>query len=207
MKKPIYILLTILFPLIGFTQVVVDSINYISPFHEGFASVQKDGQWGVINEQGMLVIEYRSDMVPIKMEDGTYPIFKNGRALIQQEKDDVTYFGYIDMKGRVIIQPQFINAKNFKFNKAVVTQLIKNELGFNTVLGKPVVSYEYQEIVIDEAGAMKAFLTEPKPIVFLEPLSKIPHIQSEIVTKDLVLTHLENGQIVMTKISNKEQLF
>ena len=206
MKKLIYLLLTILFPFFGFTQ-VIDSINYISPFHEGFASVQKGNEWAIINEKGSMVIEYRGDMVPIKMMDGTYPIFKNGRALIQQTRDDVVYFGYIDIKGRVIIEPQFINAKNFNFDSAIVTQLIKNKLGFNTVLGKPVVSYESQEIVIDKDGNIKAFLTEPKPIMYLEPLSKIPHIQSEIVSKNLVLTNLENGQIVLTNISNKDHLF
>lgn len=206
MRKLFYILLTFLFPLIGFTQ-VIDSIDYVSPFHDGLASVQKGSEWAIINEKGAIVIGYRQDMVPIKMMDGTYPIFKNGRALIQQKKEDIVYFGYIDLKGRIIIEPQFINAKNFNFDKAIVTQLIKNELGFNAVLGKPVVSYEYQEIVIDDAGNIKAFLTKPKPILHLEPLSKIPHIQSEIVSKNLVLTKLENGQVVLTKISNKDVFY
>ena len=206
MKKLIHIFLLFIVPFFGIAQ-VIDSVTYVSPFYEGFASVQKGDEWAVINEKGAIVIGYRQDMVPIKMMDGTYPIFKNGRALIQQKKEDIVYFGYIDLKGRIIIEPQYINAKNFNFDKAIVTQLIKNELGFNAVLGKPVVSYEYQEIVIDDAGNIKAFLTKPKPILYLEPLSKIPNIQSEIVSKNLVLTKLENGQVVLTKISNKDVFY
>lgn len=206
MTKLNYFLLICLFPVFGFTQ-VLDSIEFISPFEDGYASVQKGEEWAIIDENGFIVIDYRNDLVPLKSMNGTFPIIKNERALIQHTKDDVVYFGYIDIKGDKIIEPQYINASNYKFNLAIVTQLIKNELGFNAVLGKPVVSYEYQEIVIDETGKIIAFLTEPKAITYLKPLSKIPRINSELVSKNLIVTKLENGQSVITKISNEEYFY
>ena len=200
MKKLIFLFsVIILFPLFGFTQ-VIDSIDYISPFHEGFASIKKGNDWAIINEKGAIIIEYRDDLVSLKMKNGSYPIFNNGRSLIKQIKDDVIYFGYIDIKGNVVIEPQYINATNFIYDKAIVTKLIKYKLGYNNVIGKPVVSYKYQEIVIDLLGETEIYLTEQKPQPYLKPFTNISKINSKIISKDLVLTKNEKNKIILKKI-------
>ncbi len=200
MKKLVYILLvSVLFPFVGFTQ-MVDEVDYVSPFHDGLAAIQKADKWAIIDEAGSIIIGYRDDLVPIKMKDGTYPILKNERALIKESKDGFTFYGYINIEGRILIEPQFINALNFKFDKAIVTTLIKNKLGYNKVMGKPVVSYEFQEIVIDNTGTILAYLTEPKPISNTKPSNHIPGIKSELISENLVKTTMEGGKIVVTKI-------
>ena len=69
MKKLVFIFsIIIVFPFFGFTQ-VIDSVDYISPFHDGFASVKKGNEWAIINEEGFIVIEFRDDLVSLKMNE------------------------------------------------------------------------------------------------------------------------------------------
>ncbi|HKK12787.1 MAG TPA: WG repeat-containing protein, partial [Flavobacteriaceae bacterium] len=72
----------------------VENLDFVSTFNDGLAAVEKDGQWGFINTKGDIVVNFRNDLVSTKFEDGTYPIFKDGRCLIAQEKDGISYFGY-----------------------------------------------------------------------------------------------------------------
>ena len=196
MKKVVFIFLAIiLIPFFCFTQ-VIDSINYISPFYDGFASIQKDKEWAIIDEEGAIVIDFRDDMVLLK----SYPVFRSGRCLIKEIKDDVAYFGYIDINGDIVVKPQFINATNFKYDKAIVTKLIKYELGYNRIMEKPVVSYKYQEIVIDRSGEIIVFLTIEKPLSYLKPFRKIPIINSKIISENLVIIKNERDKILLTKI-------
>lgn len=200
MKKLVFVFsIIVLIPFSGFAQ-VIDSINYISPFHDGFAAIQKGNEWAIINAEGTIVIDFRDDLVSLKMKDDSYPIFRSGRSLIKQIKDEVTYFGYIDINGNVVIEPQFINAKNFKYDKAIVTKLIKIELGYNKIMEKPVVSYKYQEIIIDSIGEIKVSLTTQEPLSYLKPSKNIPKIKSKIISKDLVITKNKNNKIILKKI-------
>lgn len=203
MKKLVFILLTfVLFSFSGISQ-VVEHIDYMSPFHDGYAAIKKGETWAIINQEGTIVIDYREDLVPLAMEDGKYPVFRNGRALIKEVKEGVNYYGYIDMKGAVVIEPKFINARCFKYDKAIVTKLIKEKLGYNKVMDKPVVSYMYQEVVIDFYGDEIAFVTEPEVIPNLNVKSKIPKIRSKIVSKNLVLTELDNNRVTLLKLKPK----
>ena len=109
MKKLILLFsIIILIPIFGSAQ-VIDSINYISPFHDGFASIQKDNEWAIIDEEGTIVIDFRADLVSLKIKNESYPVFINGRCLIKEIKDDVAYFGYIDINGDIVVEPKFIN--------------------------------------------------------------------------------------------------
>ena len=130
----------------------------------------------------------------------SYPVFRSGRCLIKEIKDDVAYFGYIDINGDIVVKPQFINATNFKYDKAIVTKLIKYELGYNRIMEKPVVSYKYQEIVIDRSGEIIVFLTKEKPLSYLKPFRKIPIINSKIISENLVIIKNERDKILLKKI-------
>ena len=200
MKKVVLVFsIIILIPFLAFTQ-IMDSIDYISPFFDEFASVRKGSEWAIINKKGTIVIDFRDDLVSLKRKNESYPVLTSGRCLIKRIKDEVTYFGYIDKNGNVVIDPQFINATNFKYDKAIVTKLIKIELGYNKILEKPVVSYKYQEIVIDRLGEIKVTLTEQEPISYLKPFKNIPKINSKIISKDLVITKIQGDEIILKKI-------
>ena len=156
MKKAlIFWVILLVTPLYIFSQNLVNLDN-ISPFSEGLAAIQKDGQWAFINYRGEIVVDYRSDLV-IK-DDSYYPVFIDGRCLIEQKKDGIAYFGYIDTSGKTVIQPQFLNAKNFNNGKALALKLIKENVAKNVALDKNIVYYKYYEVVIDGNGDVNTFL-------------------------------------------------
>ena len=200
MKKLIYICITtVVLPFLTLAQ-VIDTFDYIAPFHDGIAAVKKGNEWAFINETGVVITDFRTDFVPIRKADGLYPMLHDGRVLIRVSSEDHTLFGFADAKGEIIIEPQYINALNFEFGKAVVTRLIKNKLGFNKVMGKPVVSYDYQEIVIDTEGNVIAYLTEVKPIPNVDSTNNIPNIRSKVISEQLAVTKTENNQLILTKL-------
>ena len=60
---------------------ILNDVDKIYPFQEDLAAVQKNNQWGFINKQGELVIDYRSDLVVSNNLNNpgnlsSYPIFK-----------------------------------------------------------------------------------------------------------------------------------
>lgn len=158
MKKSLIFWVTLLvLPMSIFSQDLV-SLDYISPFSDGLASIKKDSQWAFINYKGEVVVDYRSDLVPTVNNDDSYPIFSDGRCLIEGKKDGITYFGYIDTAGKTVIEPQFLNATNFNNGKALALTLIKNNVTRNVALDKNIVYYKYYEVIIDSSGEVKTFL-------------------------------------------------
>jgi hypothetical protein len=143
----------------------LENLDKIAPFNEGLAAVQKNNQWGFINTDGELVIDFRSDLTQ-SSENENYPVFKDNRSLITQQKNGITYFGYIDETGATVIEPQYLNATNFMNGRAIVLKLDKIIAGQNDALGKNVVFYEYNEVLISPEGKIIAFLSkEGKNIV------------------------------------------
>jgi len=196
MKNLIVLLLAIIiFPFYGASQALeaLDNIDYISPFNDGLAAIKKGNEWAFIDVNGNVAIDFRDDIMTTNIDYESYPVFKNGRCIITQEKDDIIYFGFIDALGNTIIKPQFLNATNFNNNRAIVLKLVKESLGKNTLLGKPVVSYKYAEAIINTEGNVTNYLSEPNPITLskdfiLEPPKIISKLISETVyatwTKD-----------------------
>ncbi|WP_373056398.1 WG repeat-containing protein [Zunongwangia sp. H14] len=177
----------LLSPLLGLTQ-SIENVDYISPFNNGYAAVKKGVKWGFIDEKGTLVINYRDDLVLTKTDSATYPIFSNERSLIVNKKNGISYFGYIDKLGKTVIEPQFLNATNFKKNKTIVLKLIKENLGVNDVLMKNVVNYHYFEVVIDSDGEIDQYLTKDPTHITLskEYLNKPPGITSKFISANLI---------------------
>lgn len=151
MKKLLIILLII--PVIAYAQ-TTEQLDFIAPFSDDVAAVKKGDSWGFINEKGTIVIAFRDDLVLSEIDGYKYPVFKNNRCLISQNKNGITYFGYIDKTGKTVITPKFLNASNFNNNKAIVLDITKEKLGTNSVLGKNVVNYRYYEVTIDSHGML-----------------------------------------------------
>jgi len=171
--KVIYCIAILLIPFFSFTQ-IIENIDYISPFNEGVAAIKKGEQWAFINEQGFIIIAFRSDLVLTKTNTRNYPIFKSNRCLIVQKREGVSYFGYIDKSGKTIIAPKFLNAKNFIENTALALELIKEDLGFNEIFKKPVVNYRYFEVIIDTTGASLDYLTKGKNVSLAKKFLIVP---------------------------------
>lgn len=185
--KSILIILLVL-PILGFSQIIED-VDFISPFHNGYAAIKKDKQWAFINSEGAIVVDFRKDLVTTKNEDSNYPVFKEDRCLIMQVKEGISYFGFINPTGKTIIEPQFLNATNFKDGKAIALELVKETVTRNTALDKNIVYYKYFEVTLDSDGNVIDYLTKKGKNVVLDKdyLTKPPKINAKQISKNVYI--------------------
>ena len=186
MKKLRTLLAILLIPISGFTQ-TIENLDYISTFNEDLAAIKKNNQWAFINKEGSIVIDFRDDLVLTEFKNDNYPVFKNGRCLITEKKEGNSYFGYINTKGKTVIEPQFLNASNFDDNIATTLKLVKEVVGKNTALGKNIVYYKYFEVTIDINGDVINYLTtEGKSIVIDDgSIQNPPKMTSKQISKNI----------------------
>jgi len=203
MKKAIIIFITMVIPLFCFTQ-TIENLDYISTFNDGLAAIKKNNQWAFINTAGDLVVDFRDDFVLPSNSDSEYPIFKENRCLIVKEKEGISYFGYIDKTGKVITEPQFLNASNYYNNIAIVLKLVKNEVGTNDLLGKNAVSYQYFEVSIDPNGKVLDYLTVEGVNLTLDKefLQGPPQITHKHISENVFAVLNENKTWTVKKITN-----
>lgn len=202
MKKSTFVfLLMLIISISGFSQ-TIENIDYVSPLNDGVAAIKKGSKWAIINTDGAIVVNFRDDLVSTKTVNGTYPIFNNDRCLIAQNKDGITYFGYIDKTGKTTIEPRFLNALNFENNTAIVLELVKKDAGRNEALGKNIVYYKYFEVAIDINGVIKNYLTQDGVNVVLDKksLRESPKITSKFISDNLIATMNMNKKWVVKKI-------
>ena len=201
MKKLLIVLLII--PFIGTAQ-TLENIDNISPFNDGVAAIKKGNSWAFINQEGQMVVDFRDDLVSTKTDNASYPIFSNDKCLIAHQKDDILYYGYIDKTGKTVITPQFLNAINFEYNKALALKVHKETIGYNDIFKKDVVSYHYFEVVIDKEGKTLDHLTQLA--VHISPKynknSNLLKITSRLISKDLALVQNRNTW-TLKQINNK----
>mgnify|MGYP003655602155 CR=1 FL=1 len=204
MKKLLIVLLII--PFIGTAQ-TLENIDYISPFNDGVAAIKKGNSWAFINQEGQMVVDFRDDLVSTKTDNASYPIFRNDKCLIAHQKDGILYYGYIDKTGKTVITPQFLNAINFEYNKALALKVHKETIGYNDIFKKDVVSYHYFEVVIDKEGKTLDHLTQLA--VHISPKynknSNLLKITSRLISSNLVLVKSNNTwtlKIINNNIKN-----
>ena len=74
---------------------------------EGYAAVKRDGKWGFIDIDGIVVIDFRFD-----------DALSFGQHMAAVKQDGL--WGYINMKGDVVIEPVYMEAKSFSNGSAPV---------------------------------------------------------------------------------------
>jgi len=198
-------LLIILFIIPAFTLAqTTEELDFVAPLNDGVAAVNKGNSWGFINDKGVIVVAFRDDLVLTETDGYEYPVFKNNRCLISKDKDGIIYFGYIDKTGKVVIEPKFLNASNFNNNKAIVLQIIKEELGNNHLLGKNVVNYRYYEVTIDSNGKVENYLNPKGVNVVLDKkfLTTTPEITSKQISNNMYAVRTENNKWKIVTINN-----
>ncbi len=185
----------------GFSQVISD-LDWVSPMHEGMAAVKKGNMWGFIDKDGSMKIEPREDLAPSKTslsgvsEDSEmkYPIFVEGRCLIEQTFEGIRYFGFIDKQGKTVVEPGYINATNFRNGFAIVTQYSKQVLGKNNILGKDVVNYLAEELIIDNQGKVVTSLMNSRTFVPNKLKDSPPEMHAYFIGERLVAVKGDDGQ-------------
>ena len=203
MKKAIILLLTVLFiPVLSFTQ-TLENLEFVAPFNDDVAAIKKERQWGFINKQGDMVINFRNDLISSINNDGSYPVFYNNRCIIVKEKGGISYFGYIDKTGKTVIEPQFLNATNFINSKALALELRKEEVGKNDVLNKNIVFYKYFEVTLDTNGNIINYLNPTGVNVVLDKkyLSKPPIITSKLISNSLATIKTNKKKLNIIKLN------
>ena len=95
----------------GFSQ-VISNLDEVSQINENLVAIKKGSQWGFINRDGLLIIDFRDDFVVDNEKPNSPPYFKDGRCLIKKLINDAYLFGYIDAYGNEIIKTQYLNASN-----------------------------------------------------------------------------------------------
>ena len=204
MKKAVILFLVItIIPFFGYAQ-SIENVDYISPFHNGLAAIEKDGQWAFMNNKGDVVVNFRTDLVLSKSKDKSYPIFYDDRCLIEQKKNGISYFGYINTSGKTIIKPRFLNASNFNNGNALVLELIKENVSKNTALGKNIIYYKYFEVIIESNGEVKHYLNPSGVNVVLDRdfLKKPPEITSKRISDTLYAIKNKNKKWTVISINN-----
>lgn len=186
MRRSLILIFTALVFTLDLYSQNIDNADFISPINEEMIAIKNGSQWGFANAEGIMVINFRDDLVLSSTADGNYPIFNSGRCLITKKKEGISYFGYIDTSGKTIIEPQFLNATDFKDNRAIALLLRKTELGSNA-LSKKVVTYDYFEVVINlEGKVVGTLIEEPITIGLTEAnLRKPPVIHSKAISSNL----------------------
>mgnify|MGYP001092258973 CR=1 FL=1 len=187
MKKVAILFLTLItIPIFAVAQSIED-IDFISPFHNGVAAIQKDGKWAFINEEANLIIDFRTDLVTTNTENGNYPMFNDNRCPIVEIKSGISYFGFIDKSGKTVIEPQFLNSTDFKNGTAIALEVIKSVITKNTALGKDMVTFRYFEVLIDTNGKITYYLNQDGINVILDKdfLRAVPQITSRRITENI----------------------
>lgn len=202
MKKYLLIIgVSLSFMFSGYSQGLKD-LDEVTPYHENLAAIRKGDKWAFINEVGAVSIDFRSDIVsdlsnnypsndPRKKIE--YPHFSNDRCLVKTVKEGVSYFGYINKQGDVVINREYVNATPFVNGYAMVLKVEKEFLGTNNLLAKNVVSYSYDEVLIDVDGKVVMHLEGPKHLILSkEKLRKPPAINSYFLTENLLVVKNDN---------------
>lgn len=178
-------------------------IDYVSPFNDDLAAIKKGTQWAFIDVNGKVAVNFRDDLVASYIENSSYPIFNNERCLIEKKQDGISYFGYIDKTGKTVIEPQFLNAANFKNGVAIALELKMETLGTNNLLGKSMVSYDYFEVIIDDSGKILHYVSSEPTHISLsnKKLKNTPKINSKFISDNLVITKSESGKWSIKKLN------
>lgn len=133
-------------------------------FVDGVAAVQKNGKWFLIDNKGKevssdkyedIVLQangtHLKDGVMIAKKDGTYKIYRGGKATGNYSDADIitddnmiavcegAKWGFVDLDGKEIIAPQYNDAKSFSNGLAAVSN--GEKWGFIDSAGNLVIDY------------------------------------------------------------------
>ena len=198
----LFILITAI-PGLGWSQSVAEinkallsGLDQITPFHEGFAAVRRGNQWGFIDTEGKLVIDFRSDLFgnttgksgTLGVESIPYPRFHNGRCPIRVNNPDepnIPIYGFIDTSGDIVILPEFLNVSEFKEGIALAVYFKKTFRGKNA-FQLNIYDYSFTEVVLNPEGEMIWPLSERTQISMDPKRYKTPRLLGQILNRNLI---------------------
>lgn len=207
MKKLIILLVVFMVSLLTVISQDIKNLDYISPFYDGLAAIEKNGEWAFIDTSGDIVIDYRKDLVLSNFGEESYPIFNSNRCLIVKEEKGISYFGFIDKAGNTIIEPQFLNATSFNNGMAIVLQLHESVIGENDILDKRIIEYSYTKNVINVKGEAIMYLSErPTHVTLSKDYIRVPpKIDAKFISDKLIAIKHDDNKWIIRKVDESNQ--
>lgn len=190
------------FPIVLFAQEPKE-FDYVANKENGFTAVRHANTWGFLDANGNMVVSFRNDLIAnenpkpgtIGVSGIKYPQLKDGRAIIKKQKNGINYYGFINAEGKTIIEPVYLNLSNFSHGKALAIKLEKEELGENQLLGKRVISYKYDIVLLNREGEILKYLEGPFPVsVSRKKLKEAPEINAKWLGENLLSVKGPNGK-------------
>ena len=209
MRSLYFLLATILLlPLALFAQ-NLDGIDEIGSFNEGLAPVRKGNQWGFINEEGTLVIDFRTDVYWNKNADPSksdvsgirYPTFKEGRCLITKKiEDGIPVFGFIDTKGNVILEPSLLNVYPFE-NGYTTGILFEKVFRGNNEFKLKIYDFKFFDVLLNSSGEIVEYYDRRHNIHLTKRRYKLPVIGAKKLAGELVAVYRKDKGWEINKLS------
>lgn len=209
MKKFVFMACAILLSFNPVSSQALKNIDEIAPFSEGLAAVRQGDQWGFINEEGTMVINFRSDIYWNKDADTSkndisgvrFPMFKEGRCWITKTvEEDVPVFGFIDAQGKVVLEPQLLNVYPFKdgYTTAVLFEKAmkgKNEFNLN------IYEFKFHDVMLDTSGEILEFFNRRYHIQMTKKRYERPTIGAKRLSDGLIAVHTQDQGWEIRKIT------
>lgn len=208
MKRMYYLLFTVLIalPFSGIAQTIkslskpiIENLDEVTPFNEGLAAVRKGNQWGFINADGQLVIDFRSDLVWSKGADISntdvtgirYPKFNEGLCMnMELSAEGIPIYGFIDKTGKQLIEPEFVNITQFNNEHAIGIYRKRTFVGQNEIK-IDVFRYSFIEVLINTSGEILWPIAERDHILMSKRRYELPLLRSKMISQNLLVTKVE----------------
>ena len=177
--------------------------DFVANEVNGFTAVKQGNTWGFIDNNGNMAVSLRNDLVSnedpksgkVGVEGIKYPQLQEERAIIKKEKNGINYYGFINASGKTISEPIYLNVRNFYNGKALAIKLEEERLGKNQLLGKGVISYKYDVVLLDKNGEVIKYLEGPFPVaVSKKKLREAPAINAKWLGEKVVSVKGPNGK-------------
>ncbi len=186
------------------------SVEEIAPFHEGLAAVRIGDQWGFINTDGELVVDFRSDLVwnkevSAEANDITgiaYPRFKDDRCMIREtlEEEGIDVYGFINSKGETVIKPEYLNVTEFDQGFALGILLTKTFRGQNR-FQLNIYDFKFSEVILDTSGDIMLLITQRQNILMDKRRYELPELNAKYLSKTLMAVKTDKNTWELRKIN------
>lgn len=218
MKRLYIIVAAVLFalPFTGKSQLIASinkpilaELDEVTPFSEGLAAVRKGSQWGFIDTEGQLVINFRSDLVWNAEADDSktditgirYPKFLDGLCMNKKLTDEgIPLYGFIDTKGKQAIQPEFVNITHFRDQRAIGIYAKKTFKGQNEIKLQ-LFDYSFVEVLINTEGEILWPIMERDYILMSPRRFELPTLRSKLISQHLIATKNDGNEWQIHRLS------
>ncbi|MEL6916978.1 MAG: WG repeat-containing protein [Bacteroidota bacterium] len=191
-------LMILVTPISAYSQ-SVKAIDEIAPFNEGLAAVRKGNQWGFMDTQGNLVIDFRRDLVWNKEADISkkdveairYPIFKDGMCLVQKMEDEIPVYGFIDTKGDLVIDHQFLNVS--QFNNGYTTGVVFEKVfRGNNEFNLKIYDFKFHDVLMNTSGEIEEFFDRRYHIQMTKRRYELPSLHAILLLPNLIAVKIKD---------------